>query len=145
MNKCLLAIVSGSLLLFTACDKANHERAALSQSAATNTNLTISVNVPKIDMTQTKGALTNAAEDIKEAAGAAVAEARRLGDRMRESLRSDPVLSKDAQRITITVDETRVTLRGIVNSESEKQAVEDKVRGLAGDKSIDNQLKIKSE
>jgi osmotically-inducible protein OsmY len=67
---------------------------------------------------------------------------RRLTQQIRHSLVIDKTLSTYAHSVKILVHAGRVTLRGPVRSDTEKQAVEDKARQLAGAGNVTNDLTV---
>ena len=64
--------------------------------------------------------------------------------KIRRAITSDDQLSTTAKNVKIITDNGKVTLRGPVNSQQEKQAIEDAAR-KAGVNNIDNQLEIKTK
>ncbi|HEY2895186.1 MAG TPA: BON domain-containing protein [Pirellulales bacterium] len=53
-------------------------------------------------------------------------------------------LSVNARNVKIITSGGRVTLRGPVNSEAERDTVVRTARDIAGDQNVDNQLEVKS-
>jgi hyperosmotically inducible periplasmic protein len=69
---------------------------------------------------------------------------RTITQNIRKVLTSDDSLSTNAKNIKIISNEGVVTLRGPVNSEKEKAAIEAKAKQVAGVKNVDNQLEVAS-
>jgi hyperosmotically inducible periplasmic protein len=69
---------------------------------------------------------------------------RTITQNIRKALTSDDSLSTNAKNIKIISNEGVVTLRGPVNSEKEKAAIEAKAKQIAGVKNVDNQLEVAS-
>lgn len=64
---------------------------------------------------------------------------------IRRAIMDDSSMSTNAQNCKIITDKSGVvTLRGVVNSTSEKESVEAKARAVAGVTSVDNQLEVKT-
>jgi osmotically-inducible protein OsmY len=56
----------------------------------------------------------------------------------------DKTMSINAQNCKIVTDKAgKVTLRGVVNSQTEKDAIELKAKSASGVSSVDNQLEVK--
>lgn len=69
---------------------------------------------------------------------------RALTQAIRKSLTEDGSLSTDAKNIKIISRDGRVTLRGVVASEEEKESILVKVRELSGVQGCDDQLEAKT-
>ena len=69
---------------------------------------------------------------------------RDLTQQVRKSLVGDSNLSITAKNIKIITINGKVTLRGPVNSETEKSSILTLAKGLAGDANVDDQLEVKS-
>lgn len=82
-----------------------------------------------------KGAVT--ADQQKENAGD-----RDLTQKIRRALMQDKTLSSYAHNVKVIAQGGRVTLKGPVRSESEKQAVEAKATELAGAGHVVNQMSV---
>jgi hyperosmotically inducible periplasmic protein len=64
--------------------------------------------------------------------------------KIRDAVTDDHTLSTNAHNCKIIVSAGTVTLRGVVDSQAEKEAVEAKARAVAGVTSVDNQLEVKA-
>lgn len=62
---------------------------------------------------------------------------------IRRTIIEEKNLSNNAKNIKIITIEGKVTLRGVVNSEEEKKAIENIVRNVAKISNIDNQLEVR--
>jgi hyperosmotically inducible protein len=69
---------------------------------------------------------------------------RTITQNIRKALTADDSLSANAKNVKIITNEGVVTLRGPVNSEKEKAAIETKAKQVAGVKNVDNQLEVAS-
>jgi osmotically-inducible protein OsmY len=68
-----------------------------------------------------------------------------ITQKIRQAVVGDPGLSMLAENIKIVTVDANVTLRGVVNSQTEKESIEAKAKGVAGVRSVDNQLDVKSK
>lgn len=69
---------------------------------------------------------------------------RLLTQKVRQGLMDDSTLSMNAQNIKVITVNGKVTLRGVVNSQEEKDSIASKVKALAGVLDCDNQLEVKA-
>jgi hyperosmotically inducible periplasmic protein len=67
-----------------------------------------------------------------------------LTQKIRKALVADSTYSMTAKNIKIITVNSRVTLRGPVNSDSEKSGIEVVAKNIAGDANVDDQLDVKS-
>jgi hyperosmotically inducible periplasmic protein len=67
-----------------------------------------------------------------------------LTQKIRKALVMDSTYSMTAKNIKIITVDGKVTLRGPVNSDSEKSGIESLAKNIAGDGNVDDQLEIKS-
>jgi hyperosmotically inducible periplasmic protein len=84
-----------------------------------------------------KGAMT--ADQQKETAAD-----RELAKKIRKSIASDSSLSTYAHNIKVIVRDGAVTLKGPVNTEAEKTAIEQKASDIAGADKVTNEITVKS-
>jgi osmotically-inducible protein OsmY len=68
-----------------------------------------------------------------------------ITQKVRQALMDDDTLSFNAQNVKVVTENGKVTLRGPVESDAEKRAIEAKVRAIGGVSNVDNQLEIKTE
>jgi hyperosmotically inducible periplasmic protein len=68
---------------------------------------------------------------------------RDIMQKVRRSVMDDKSLSTYAHNVKIISQNGRVTLKGPVRSDEEKQTVERKAREVAGEGNVDNQLTVK--
>jgi len=66
-----------------------------------------------------------------------------LVNEIRNAIHEDTSLSPEAQKLKVAAEAGQVTLKGTVQSEEEKQAIEAKAQALAGQRKISNQLTVK--
>lgn len=69
---------------------------------------------------------------------------RELARLVRRAITANEQLSTSAKNVKIMTASGKVTLRGPVNSEQEKQTVEGLVKNINGVTSVDNQLEVKT-
>jgi osmotically-inducible protein OsmY len=63
---------------------------------------------------------------------------------IRRAIVDDSAMSTNARNIKIITDKGAVTLRGVVDSQAEKTAIEEKAKAVSGVVSVDNQLEVKT-
>ncbi|MFT3922199.1 MAG: BON domain-containing protein [Myxococcales bacterium] len=68
---------------------------------------------------------------------------RALTQSIRKVVLADKRLSYNAKNVSIVTKDGHVTLRGVVNSGKERAALDDIVRGIAGQAHVDNELRLK--
>jgi osmotically-inducible protein OsmY len=68
---------------------------------------------------------------------------RKITQQIREAVVKDDALSTSAKNVTIVTIDGKVTLRGAVKNQSEKQKIADRAKKVAGVKNIDNQIAVK--
>jgi len=126
MKILLLFLISG-LILDVACSR---ERQAPKSTAA-------------IEPDNSRRNVRDRNEAMKTAENQSENEAdRTITQNIRAVLRADDSLSTNAKNIKIITNQGMVTLRGPIKNEKEKNAIEAKAKGVAGVKSVDNQLEI---
>jgi len=67
----------------------------------------------------------------------------KITQQIRQAVVADGSLSFTAKNVKIITTNGKVTLRGPVNSEQERNAIEASARRVAGDMNVDNQLEVK--
>ena len=67
---------------------------------------------------------------------------RKIIQEVRQALTSDSSLSTSAQNVTVVSNNGKVTLRGSVKDDSEKQKIVSKATQVAGVTNVDNQLTV---
>lgn len=70
---------------------------------------------------------------------------RELTQRVRKSVVDDDSLSMNAKNVKVITRNGKVTLRGIVDTQAEKDAVAAKARAVSGVTDVDNQLEINTK
>jgi len=125
MNKthCLVSIALSSLVLVASC-----ERTSEPPPDNTANNRADRTRDTKTPMDQSESSA-----DIRVTAD------------IRRSIMDDKDLSMNAQNCKIITDKAGVvTLRGVVNSQAEKDSIGAKASGVAGVTRVDNQLEVKA-
>jgi hyperosmotically inducible periplasmic protein len=69
---------------------------------------------------------------------------RELMQQIRKSVMDDKSLSSNAHNVKIIAQGGKVTLKGTVNSEDEKKAVEEKAAAVAGADNVTNEVMVKT-
>lgn len=67
---------------------------------------------------------------------------RKITQRIRQAVTKDDSLSTSAQNVKIITQDGKVTLRGTVNSDSEKQKIADMAKKAPGVKNVENLITI---
>lgn len=118
----------GLLVTFTACG----------DNTRTNTdnNSPPHVTNPPPGTNQTPGNPTNPTPNQNQD--------QQLASRVRQAIVDDTALSPMAQDLQVTAMAGTVTLRGTVQSQSDKDALGDKAKGVTGVTSVVNNLTVKS-
>ncbi len=70
---------------------------------------------------------------------------RQLAQQIRRALVKDKSLSSNAHNVKVIAQDGIVTLKGPVNSESEKQAVEAKAAQIAGSDKVTSDIQVRSK
>jgi len=70
---------------------------------------------------------------------------RKITQQIRQAVTKDDSLSTSAQNVKIITQNGKVTLRGTVNSDSEKQKVADKAKKVSGVKNVDNLITVEKK
>ena len=68
---------------------------------------------------------------------------RKITQQIRQAVTKDDSLSTSAQNVTIVTQGGKVTLRGAVKSQGEKQKIAEKAKQVSGVKNVDNQITVK--
>lgn len=68
---------------------------------------------------------------------------RKITQQIRQAVTKDDSLSTSAQNVTIVTQAGKVTLRGTVKSQGEKQKIAEKAKQVSGVKNVDNQITVK--
>lgn len=68
---------------------------------------------------------------------------RKITQQIRQAVTKDDSLSISAQNVKIVTQDGKVTLRGEVKSDSEKQKIADKAKKVSGVKNVDNLITVK--
>lgn len=63
---------------------------------------------------------------------------------IRQAVVGDKTLSTNAHNVKIITEHGVVTLRGVVNSQAEKDSIEAKAKATAGVTRVDNQIEVKA-
>lgn len=64
---------------------------------------------------------------------------------IRRELMKDKTLSTYGHNVKVLVSSGKVTLKGPVNSDEEKKAIEDHARSIAGDANVTNDISVKGQ
>jgi hyperosmotically inducible protein len=70
---------------------------------------------------------------------------RKITQQIRQAVTKDDTLSTSAQNVKIITQDGKVTLRGEVKSDSEKQKIADKAKKVTGVKNVENLITVSSK
>lgn len=93
----------------------------------------ITLTAPKVERSETTVQVESTDDD------------RSLTTKVRESFTADTTLSGIAPNVQVSSSNGKVTLRGTVRSEKEKQDIAAKAQAIAGADKVDNQIEVKAE
>jgi osmotically-inducible protein OsmY len=123
----IASIALAALVSLTACDKKSDPVAA-----GPDTTPTAKDKVDVTGDTKTPMDQSESSADIKVTAD------------IRRAILDDKSMSINAQNCKIITEKSGlVTLRGVVNSQAEKESIETKAKAIAGVTKVDNQLEVK--
>lgn len=134
MNKAALFLSLAVFSLAAACDNTSNPSSKSSSSAPKPTQPDNTANNANDHAhSQTPMDQSNDAKDIEITA------------EIRRAVVDDATMSTNAKNVKIiTAKGGAVTLRGVVDSQAEKDAIEAKAKAVAGVNSVDNQLEVKA-
>jgi osmotically-inducible protein OsmY len=140
-NRYIVIAGLGALAFLAACDRENEPRVTPTPSShrsdatlgGTEPDNTATNRVDRMEDTKTPMDQSESSDDIKITA------------EIRRAIMDDDSMSMNAQNCKIITDESGVvTLRGVVNSQAEKNSIDAKAKATAGVTRVDNQLEIKT-
>jgi hypothetical protein len=134
MVRMTAAILAASGLALAACE----ERPSTRTTSTTNTPSTSPSTRPS--MTPPRAAPNTPSPTAPSSSDAD----RRLADDIRKAIADDAALGPGAQAVTVTVNSGAVTLRGTLDTQAQKDAIEARVKSVAGVSNVDNQIDVKS-
>lgn len=139
VNRITSSLLLASLLSIASCEKKSDPAPTSSSTTPPATRS----NTPAPDNTaRNKPDGTNETKTPLDQSQAGV-DVRVTAD-IRRAIMTDSNMSMNAQNCKIITDKSGlVTLRGPVNSQSEKDAIEAKAKAIAGVTKVDNQLEVK--
>jgi osmotically-inducible protein OsmY len=140
-NRYIAIVGLGALVFLTACDRENEPKVAATPSSdrtdathvGTEHDNTAKNKVDRSGDTKTPLDQSESSADIKITA------------EIRRAITNDDSLSVTAKNCKIITDKSGlVTLRGVVNSQAEKNSIDAKAKAVAGVTRVDNQLEVKT-
>ncbi len=106
------------------------------ESAARTTSTAEWLEVNQRDQSQTEPTADRQKENPAD---------RQLAQQIRRALVKDKSLSSNAHNVKVIAQDGMVTLKGPVNSESEKQTVEAKAAQIAGSDKVTSDIQVRSK
>jgi osmotically-inducible protein OsmY len=125
--KKLLMLACFSLVL-TACDTGSHN----------NTSKTVKTDNTERNVRDRSGETLTPADQSESEGDLTITQ------KIRQALVGDDALSTNAKNIKVITINGVVTLRGVVNSEQERNAIINKVQNVHGINKVNNLLEVKS-
>jgi len=132
-----LAILAGIFLVLGAGACSKSDNSGTSSTATDNRTASSAPTTPDTNQTASTSNTGVTASDQPENDAD-----RKVVQDVRKALTSDDSLSTSAQNVTVVSANGKVTLRGSVKDQSEKQKIQDKAMQVAGVTNVDNQLTV---
>lgn len=148
---CLFGILT--LFFVTAgCSRSDSTQTSTSTDSSTALTPTSRSNEPSSIIAGVTNAVDNTARNVRDRVDTALTPTdqggspadRQLTANIRQAVEKDSSLSTEAKNIKIITVNGKVTLRGPVNSASEKKTIEGIAQNLAGTTTVDDQLEVKA-
>lgn len=135
INRCFGSFVVVAIASLAACEK--HDNPAPARADAVKP-----VPAPDNTATNKADAAGNAKTPMDQSESSADIK---VTAEIRRAIMEDKAMSINAQNCKIITDKAGlVTLRGVVNSQAEKDSIESKAKAIAGVTKVDNQLEVKT-
>ncbi len=135
----ITALAAAFCLTVVGCDKSNSNKNGASTGTSTSSN-SKPTTPPLPDNTATNKDHDATKSPLDQAQNAA--DVKITAD-IRRAIMDDKAMSMNAQNCKVITEKGIVTLRGVVDSQSEKDSVEAKAKAVAGVTRVDNQLEVK--
>lgn len=147
-------VIICTLLVSAGCERSDRQEQETSPSLLPPPRVDMTPRTEPSQLEPSMNAPATAAEERQNvsgteelSAGTAAAQTesatdRAITQRVRDAVAAEDSLSGSAKNLSISTSEGVVTLRGPVQSSSEKSKVDDLVERIEGVKRVDNQLKI---
>jgi len=142
-------MIIASLIALTGCQKNETESGGTSSGTIAGTNTSSSSSTSSSLSTNATGApgssSYSSSTSSKSEAPDQTATTEKTGDaaitqKVRSALRTGPNAAQDTN-VRVSTTNGKVTLRGSVSSQAEKDRIENEVKALQGVQSVDNQLR----
>lgn len=131
------ALAAAFCLTVVGCDKSNNNKNGTGTSPSSSARPT---TPPLPDNTATNKDHDATKSPLDQ--GQNTADVKITAD-IRRAIMDDKAMSTNAQNCKVITEKGMVTLRGVVDSQSEKDSVEAKAKAVAGVTRVDNQLEVK--
>lgn len=126
--------LASMVMIVTACEERSNRNATPTPSSTTGTGAT---NPDRTDSTRTPSNPSTTAPTTGQPNS-------KLADDVRMAITGDTTLSQNAKNVEVTSDQSGVvTLRGQVMSQTEKTAIETRVKAVTGVTRVINELQVK--
>ena len=135
MNKFLLPLFASFLMVYSS---QGQQAKPTPRDPATASDATEADNTKRNSSEQNKNTETsekqsNSKDDLA------------LTQKVRQAVMKDSSLSMNAKNVKIIAQDGKITLKGPVDSQQEKDTIGTEAEGIAGKDKVDNQLEVKAE
>jgi hyperosmotically inducible protein len=135
MNKLLLPLFASFLMVYSSQGQQSTPgpRDPATASDATEADNTKQNSSEQNKNTETAEKQSNSKDDLA------------LTQKVRQAVMKDGSLSMNAKNVKIIAQDGKITLKGPVDSQQEKDTIGTEAGGIAGKEKVDNQLEVKAE
>ncbi len=133
MNAQTLTALLAAALVLGACERRTDNSTAPANPPSSAADNTARNRADRDSSAQTPLSQSNSSQDTRITAD------------IRKAVMAESALSTNAHNCKIITDHGAVTLRGVVDSQSEKDAIESKAKDVAGVVSVSNELEVKTK
>jgi hyperosmotically inducible protein len=133
MNKFLLSLFAFFLMVYSSQGQTQTPRVPATASNSTEADNTKQNSSEQNKNTETAEKQSNSKDDLA------------LTQKVRQAVMKDGSLSMNAKNVKIIAQDGRITLKGPVDSQQEKDTIGGKAGEIAGKDKVDNQLEVKVE
>jgi hyperosmotically inducible periplasmic protein len=132
MNKFLLSLFASLLMVYSSQGQTQTPRVAPAVSNSTDAENTKQNSSEQNKNTENAEKQSNSKDDLA------------LTQKVRQAVMKDGSLSMNAKNVKIIAQDGKITLKGPVDSQQEKDTIGTKAGEIAGKNKIDNQLEVKA-
>jgi hyperosmotically inducible periplasmic protein len=133
MNKFLVPLFASFLMVYSSQGQQATPGDPATASDATEADNTKQNSSEQNKNTETAEKQSNGKDDLA------------LTQKIRQAVMKDGSLSMNAKNVKIIAQDGKITLKGPVDSQQEKDTIGSEAGGIAGKEKVDNQLEVKAE